>query len=92
VILVLLVHGGTEETEKGRREYKITNGVDWDVNHRDGNEDPIPNFPWGISLLEDGDGKFLSPRGCKWENFLPQRINGDGMGKHSPSPFPVRTR
>jgi hypothetical protein len=30
---------------------------------RDGNGDPIPDSPWGIPLLGDGDGKISSPTG-----------------------------
>jgi hypothetical protein len=32
-----------------------------DIPVRDGNGDPIPDFPWGIPLLEDG--KETSPTG-----------------------------
>jgi hypothetical protein len=30
---------------------------------RDGNEDPIPNSPWGIPPLGDGDGNNIVPTG-----------------------------
>jgi hypothetical protein len=30
---------------------------------RDGNGDPIPDSPWGIPLLGDGDGEVSSPTG-----------------------------
>jgi hypothetical protein len=33
------------------------------VHHRDGNGDPIPDSPWGIPLLGDGDGEISSPTG-----------------------------
>jgi hypothetical protein len=33
------------------------------VARRDGNGDPIPDSPWGIPLLGDGDGEVSSPTG-----------------------------
>jgi len=52
---------------------------------RDGKRDPIPNFPWGISLL--GNEEDFSPRvDANGENVFP--IGSSGVGDRDGVPFP----
>jgi hypothetical protein len=53
-----------------------------------GNGDPIPDSPWGIPPLGDGDGEETSPQGYKRGKFIPRRVNGDGDGEAFPIPVP----
>jgi len=56
----------------------------------DGNGDPIPDSPWGIPLLGDGDGEILFPMGKKTgENQSPSGLAGTGMVHHPPYPIPA---
>jgi len=56
---------------------------------KDGNGDPIPDSPWGIPLLGDGDGEILFPVGKKMGgNLSPLGLVGTGMVLHPPYPIP----
>jgi hypothetical protein len=53
-----------EQRSRGHRgRGKRQRNLDGQARRRDGNGDPIPDSPWGIPLLGDGDREVSSPTG-----------------------------